>query len=303
MDDVRDVAINLIAALIGAVATWSVARFRRWRRERRARRFWGGMSTRGVTVVIGAQDREVLGHWEPSGLVGMGDVAGLITIQRELQGIGCEVKVSPVDSLSPEDRERDLVLLGGPDANALSRATVEHYDGTLSITVPGSSRHIIAFHDEESGQDFQPRYGAEGNVIHDYGLIVRVPNPLSNGHKTEVLILAGCWGYGTAGAAEAVCDSDFQQGVDVRKNQLCVVEAPETALADGSVRSRGTGKNNGCVSTRCGAARCGAARCGAARLGAARPDLGGRVWRGGAISAGGGGCGGVAAQGRCRVGG
>lgn len=59
--------------------------------------------------------------WEPSGLVGLGDVTGLITIQRELQGIGCKVKVSSVHSLSPEDCERDLVLLGGPDANELCK--------------------------------------------------------------------------------------------------------------------------------------------------------------------------------------
>src|SRR4051794_12015676 len=85
VDDVRDVIINLVAAAIGAVAAWSVAGIKRWRRERRARRFWGGMATRGITVVVGVQDRDALGGWEPSGLVGMGDVAGLVTIQRELQ--------------------------------------------------------------------------------------------------------------------------------------------------------------------------------------------------------------------------
>jgi hypothetical protein len=219
MDDVRDVFINLAAAAIGAFIAWSWARFRRWQRERRARRFWGGMATRGVTVVIGVQDRDALGRWEPSGLVGMGDVAALIAIQRELREIGCQVRVLPVDSLAPEDRERDLVLLGGPDANELTRATMERFEGRLSITVPGSKLHNVALRDSVSKKIFAPQHGADGDLVLDYGLVVRTPNPLSNGRRTEVLILAGCWGYGTTGAAEAVCDSEFLQHSVVSKNR------------------------------------------------------------------------------------
>ncbi|MEV6850776.1 hypothetical protein [Actinoplanes sp. NPDC051411] len=178
------------------------------------------MAARGITVVIGAQDRAALGRWEPSGLVGMGDVAGLITVQRELQRIGCPVRVSSVDSLSPEDREHDLVLLGGPDANDLSRATMERYDGTLSMTVPGSKIHDVAFYDNVSRRGFAPRRGPDGDLTLDYGLIIRVPNPLGGGRKTEVLILAGCWGYGTTGAAEAICDSEFLQDAVIRKNRF-----------------------------------------------------------------------------------
>ena len=54
----------------------------------------------------------------------------------------------------------------------------------------------------------------------DYGLIIRVPNPLGGGRKTEILILAGCWGYGTTGAAEAICDPEFLQNAVVRKNRF-----------------------------------------------------------------------------------
>ena len=216
MNDIRDVIINLVAAAIGAVAAWSVARFRRWRQERRARHFWGGMATRGVTIVIGTQDREALGSWEPAGLVGMGDVAGLIAIQRQLQGIGCQVEVSSVESLAPEDRTRDLVLLGGPDANDLSRATMDRYGQGLSLTFPGAAYHSVALHDETSGKRFVPRRGSNGDLDLDHGLVLRVPNPLSSGGKTEILILAGCWGYGTTGAAQAVCDAEFQQNPEVR---------------------------------------------------------------------------------------
>ncbi|MBL7259285.1 hypothetical protein [Paractinoplanes lichenicola] len=220
MDDVRDVVINLVAAAIGAAAAWSVARFKRWRRERRSRRFWGGMATRGVTVVIGAQDPAALGRWEPSGLVGMGDAMALITLQRELEAIGCRVDVRSAEALAPEHLERDLLLLGGPDANKITRDTLEHYDQVLKLTVPGFKSHEVAIRDTRSDRYYAPRKGADDEWVLDYGLLVRLPNPLSNGRRTEVLILAGCWGYGTEGAAKAVSELDFLKEVGVKKNRF-----------------------------------------------------------------------------------
>ena len=41
----------------------------------------------------------------------------------------------------------------------------------------------------------------------DYGLVIRMRNPYAGGN--EVLILAGCWGYGTAGAADLLHDKQF----------------------------------------------------------------------------------------------
>ncbi|UQU68228.1 hypothetical protein COUCH_18935 [Couchioplanes caeruleus] len=238
MDDVRDIVINLVAAGIGALSAWSVARIRRWQREKRARQFWGRMATRGVTVVLGAQDRAALGQWEPSGLVGMGDVVGLITIQRELQEIGCSVRVLSVGSLAPEDHERDLILLGGPDTNELTRATMERFTDELSITVPGAKVHDVTLRDSVSGDDFVPRRGADGSLTLDYGLVVRTPNPLSNGRRTEVLILAGCWGYGTAGAAEAVCDSDFLQHAVVKETRFFEAVVRTAVHADAAYYER-----------------------------------------------------------------
>jgi hypothetical protein len=209
MDDVRDIVINLVAAAIGAIVASTVAVFRRWRRQRRTRRFWGAMASRGIVVVIGTQDPDATGRWEPSGLVGLGDVMALIAIEHELRRIGCDVRVSAVDALAPDDRERDLVLLGGPDANALTAAVMERYDGRLSLTWPDWRVHAVSIRDSVTDHLFVPETGRDGAVSMDYGLAARIPNPLANGGRTEVLILAGCWGHGTAGAAEAITDPDF----------------------------------------------------------------------------------------------
>ncbi|GAA1596761.1 hypothetical protein GCM10009828_022870 [Actinoplanes couchii] len=219
MDDVRDVLINLIAAAIGAVTAWGYARIRRWRQQRRARRFWGPMASRGIIIVVSPQDRTMMDRWEPSGLIGMGDLVGLVSLQQQLQRIGCPVTVSTIEALNPEDHERDLVLLGGPDTNSLARRMLEHYDGKLTITVPGWRDHAVAFADTTTGKSYPPRQGEDGTYTADYGFVTRLPNYLANGRSSEVLILAGCWGFGTAGAAEAVGDADFLEHVAAEGNR------------------------------------------------------------------------------------
>jgi hypothetical protein len=95
---------------------------------------------------------------------------------------------------------RDLVLLGFPLGNEVTRRIMSDLDIPLTFT----DHEII---DTKTGAS---RYRAtikEGEVIRDYGLIVRVPNPYKKG--ANVLILAGCETYGVKAAADFLTISNL----------------------------------------------------------------------------------------------
>ena len=198
-----DIAVNLIAAGIGGVAVWTTGRTRRRTRLLRARRFWKDMGDRGVTVVFGVQDRGSLDAWERSGLIGLGDAEAIVSIEEQLRTYGFDPTVRPTEDLAASELRRDLVLIGGPDGNAVTAEMVQRIEPALTFRFPHWREHVVLLVDKTTGHEYHPEYDEDGRLTVDYGVVVRAPNPLAD-DGTEVVLLCGCWGHGTAAAAESL---------------------------------------------------------------------------------------------------
>jgi hypothetical protein len=183
--------------------------------------FWAAMGSRGPTIVVGIQDRAATESWERSGLIGLGCVRALVHVQRQLWSNGFECQFVGVEDLPPVRWDEDLILLGGPDVNLLTAEFMTRLGPRSSFTFPHWRRHEVSIFDKRRSTYISPRL--ESDSLVDYGLIIRSPNPLAFG-DSEVLILAGCWGFGTAAAAMALASRSF------RENPVCASGAPFEAL-------------------------------------------------------------------------
>lgn len=204
-----DISSNLIAAAIGGVLVWSATNARRRLRLLRARRFWRALGGRRPFIVLGAHDFGPQRRWARAGVVGMGDIGALVEIEAQLRKLGFAGKIAESKQLSPRDLSSDLVLIGGPVANAVTRTMLAKLNGVLSYTFADDPDHEAAVvHDLRSGRVLAPQYDESGYPVSDYALIIRTPNPLAP-DKAEIVIVAGCWEHGTVAAAEKLGDRKF----------------------------------------------------------------------------------------------
>jgi len=162
--------------------------------------FWTNLGPRSVFLVVGIQDRKATEGWERSGLVGVGCVKALVLIQRQLLSAGLSGEFVTAEELPPARWGGDLVLIGGPDTNGVTAEMLNQLDGCLSFAFPRWSSHNVGLFDRLLSTQILPESDAQGEVVIDYGLIVCARNPLAN-DDAKVVVLAGCWGYGTAAAA------------------------------------------------------------------------------------------------------
>jgi hypothetical protein len=159
------------------------------------------------TVVIGSHDDPGVRLFEASGMIGIGDALALTSLlhaQRQAGGSSPQVRpANQIRGMSREEYRRgNLILIGGPDVNEITREVMQALGGQLRFGDP--ARHEVFIEDTKTGQKFLPRLGDSGDVVLDYGLSIRAPNPF-NANRL-VLIVAGSFGYGTFSAA-SVCES------------------------------------------------------------------------------------------------
>lgn len=218
-----DVAINLIAAAIGGTAVWTASRAKKRIRLLRARRFWKSMGSRKPLLVLGAPDWEPLSSWEKSGMVGKGDILALVEIESQLRQLGFAGTIIESKELKSQDLRSNLILIGGPDGNSATAMMMEELDREVSYEFIEDSGRGSAVRNKRSDVAATPRYNKEGDPTTDYGLIIRVANPLAP-DTAEIVILAGCWGYGTAAAAEKLSDRKFLRKQRKSKHFEALVE-------------------------------------------------------------------------------
>lgn len=113
---------------------------------------------------------------------------------------GDQLRLSVEGSISD-----DLVLLGSPDHNAVSREVLDEIHkchpnlwlkrfggGSLEWRLQGAS--LKTFTGEET---------PDGLVEQDYGVILRIKNPFATEARRTVVLLAGCTTFGTLAAVRA----------------------------------------------------------------------------------------------------
>lgn len=219
-----DIAVNLIAACIGGIAVWVTGRTRRQARRWRARRFWKNMGDRGVTVVVGVHERNQLYVWERSGLIGLGDAEAMASVEEQLRSFGFDSTVRPTGDMPSSELRRDLVLVGGPDGNRVTAQMIPRLRPALTFGFPRWTSHEVAVADSATGHEYYPEYDDDGSLAADYGVVVRASNPLAD-DGTEIVILAGCWGNGTAAAADSLRGmAVHRHGVSTRRSFEALVK-------------------------------------------------------------------------------
>jgi hypothetical protein len=207
----KDLAINLLAGALGALAALAVTKGRAWVRLFRARHFWRAMLSEELAVVLGSHSEPATVAWERSGLLGLGDVEALISIQQQLAPLGGRCRVVPVGQLRAE-RRSNVVLVGGPDMNPLTAEVFDRLGQRAGFGFPDWRRHSVQIEDAWTHTEYLPQMDDRGGMLTDYGLIIRMRNPYlaqDDGQRRDVIVLAGCWGFGTAAAAEALRARQF----------------------------------------------------------------------------------------------
>ncbi|MEU0791774.1 hypothetical protein ABZ342_17030 [Amycolatopsis sp. NPDC005961] len=219
-----DISSNLIAAAIGGVLVWSTTTARRRLKLVRARRFWRALGGRHPLIVLGAHDFGPRQRWARAGVVGMGDIQTLVEIEAQLRKLGFAGKITESKQLTPRELSSDLVLIGGPVANDVTRTMLAKLDAVVSYAFaedPDHEAHVV--NDLRSGRTLAPQYEESGYPVRDHALIIRTPNPLAPG-TSEIVIVAGCWEHGTAAAAEKLGDRKLLRRLKKMKHFEVLVE-------------------------------------------------------------------------------
>lgn len=209
--------VNILAGLATTLLGYIIGRI--WQRivdqipYRRARVFWQPLFTSQIQVVVSRFESPSFP--EPTGLVGGGDAIALREISTYLSRIGFRRhKVVYVDEASL-DRKNNLILLGGPDANAVTRDALQLIDARFQLIDPGPG-HPAEIRDtgpaESRGTIRTSARAAVRTYVptadSDYGVVIRARNPFNP--EKWLVIFAGAYGYGTWGGVElALSDHAF----------------------------------------------------------------------------------------------
>jgi hypothetical protein len=160
--------------------------------KRKLRSFWLPFFEGGLQIVLG-RFRE-FAAFEQSGLLGVGDAVAMTELRAGLESVGLlGVPISYADRLDGDALKTNLVLLGGPDANLLTREVARRIQSTLKFGDP--DRHVIALFDSVDQRQFVPRRSPPDTIENVFGIVFSCNNPFAS-HK-RVILGAGSFGYGT----------------------------------------------------------------------------------------------------------
>jgi hypothetical protein len=198
-------ATALIGYLIGRLwRTWVIRR-----RYRRARRFWQPVVDGHFQIVISRF--AVDGFREPTGLVGGGDAIANRLLGDLFQDIGLERPKSVYVDEPELDRNKNLILLGGANANRVVDEALARITPGLSVTDPGPGicMQIEDLQVPEDSAGGRRTYVAEPALDHmtDYGVIIRAHNPFCP--DRALVVISGAYGYGTWAGVQVSQRPDF----------------------------------------------------------------------------------------------
>src|SRR5947209_7730274 len=129
------IAVNLVSALIGFGIGGAFERARTNLRLRKARRFWRDLAEGRSQIIIGRFHE--FDDFEPSGLIGVGDAAALGELESFFDRLRIpRLSLGYSDRVTGNDLKQNLVLLGGPDANAISKQVAVQVQSTIRFGDP-----------------------------------------------------------------------------------------------------------------------------------------------------------------------
>lgn len=226
MDILIDLSINLIAALVGFGIGWLWKEIRKKIKTRRARIFWKPFVSGELQVVIGRFSE--FKAFERSGFIGIGSAMGLTELYNFFKKIGLhDFTVLYSDLIEGNSLKTNLILLGGPDANSISREALSRIKSTIKLGDP--DLHEISIQDTKFKKLYSPRIDENSNKLRtDYGLILKTKNPFN--HNKQLLLIAGSFGYGTWAGIRYITSKEFLKNRIVSEGTSleCLIETDIT---------------------------------------------------------------------------
>lgn len=212
MDDLRELAIGFAASSLSFFLGIGLARLHSWRRHFGVRRFWRPLTSGGLTLVLGSFRNDDILRVEPSGVVGIGDLRGLHELIEQLGGARLKgLRIEYADTLSKQDREGNLVLLGGGDTNQLTPYFMREV-GAQSELVNEAQNALPSLRDNAyDDASIRPELAGD-RVVADCGVLIRARNPLNP--DRWVVIIAGCLGFGTWAGVRLTTSDDLRHAPD-----------------------------------------------------------------------------------------
>ncbi|MFC9687617.1 hypothetical protein ACFTSF_03690 [Kribbella sp. NPDC056951] len=132
---------------------------------------------------------------EPAGLMGRGDHEAIVRVQAGLARAGLPHTLPVRADYDLGERKKDnLIVVGGPDVNSVTKELLKLLDCAVTIAMDDSDRNGVE--DLIHGQRYVTR--AVEAETRDYGILIKAPSPYQEGK--HVLILAGAHGFGCMAA-------------------------------------------------------------------------------------------------------
>jgi len=245
---IEQTLIQLVTAFIAFVLGVLISRLREIWAYFSARKFWRPLLRRDLTLVLGDGFPDLQG-FEESDVVGRGDLVGSYELTTKFAAMGFR-RLQPVfaDKMIGSDPSgaglrKNLIVLGGPDANSLTRYClsrlnctylVEWLDaadsGSISVGKISATRQIPELKPTRYAPAglaaHRPEMDDENLVVRDYGVIIRARNPfLSPGAKDKrIVVIYGFYGFGTLAAVLYSLERDFFREIqDTKEDIECIV--------------------------------------------------------------------------------
>lgn len=196
MSDLRSLAVNVVAGIL-VFALGVVARqIYSWWRSLPVARFWRPIARGGVTLVLGRLDRSEFNRFEPSGVVGLGDIRALEELGDVFARGGLtRFSIAYGGALTEKQRRGNLILLGGVDGNRLSAELMRAVGSRIELTNEDEATPPVLL-DTMNTPEYRLRPALDnGTVLRDFGVLIRARNPRDT--QRWIVIIAGCLGLGT----------------------------------------------------------------------------------------------------------
>lgn len=165
---------------------------------------WAGNNRiRNVTVVCPELPRNYRPRYahpdspEYVNLARFGDADALVELLAVLPKLfpDSEVKHITAGEMQRHDLSGNLIVIGGPDFNPITRKLFADQDIPFTYC---SSESAVYFKDSTDGAKYELVANKQGRVHKDYGFFARFPNPLNTGNF--IIMIGGLQTYGVLGA-------------------------------------------------------------------------------------------------------
>lgn len=213
LGQLQNIIIGLATTLIGYVAGRAWQRFVDQLPYRRARQLWGPILSGQLQIVTSRFDSQ--DFTDPTGVIGAGDAMALRVLRTYFASIGFTKVEEVYVKEASLDRTKNLILLGGPDTNEVTKDALDLIRPYVEITEDKDDENgTMEVRDlrvapksdsNSSGRQRDGRYSAGANL--DYGIIIRANNPFNP--STTIVIIAGAFGYGSWGGANLALREEF----------------------------------------------------------------------------------------------